>query len=63
MVKKVTIRIKQTKVEADYEGFIGTQCELLDQRIQPDNLVEVENEPKPEVNFNPTLTESEALNQ
>lgn len=47
-MKHVVIRIKGGKVNADFTGFQGKQCQQLDQRVRPDE-VEIEDiELKPE---------------
>lgn len=47
-MKKVTLKIKNGKISADYSGFKGNECDRLDERIRPTDLQEEEKEYKPE---------------
>lgn len=42
-MKKVTIKIKSGGVSADFSGFVGNECEKLEERIR---LAELENQEK-----------------
>ena len=57
MVKKVTIRINAGKISADFEGFIGRECERLEERIRVGDLSIEEKIAKPEL-YAETTTDS-----
>ena len=47
-MKKVVIKIKGGKVSADYTGFQGRECEHLDERVRPGDMVVESKDLKPE---------------
>lgn len=49
MVKAVKIRIHGGKISADFEGFVGRECERLEDRIRVPGLQVEEQEAKPEL--------------
>ncbi|EJO2025578.1 hypothetical protein NRC85_003755 [Vibrio parahaemolyticus] len=50
-MKRVRIEIRGGKVSADFEGFYGTECKQLEERIKPES-VHIDNvEDKPELNI------------
>jgi hypothetical protein len=58
-MKKVNIKIKGGKVAADFTGFMGKSCEVLEERIRPGELEVEEKELKPEYGFNDGQTQTD----
>ena len=56
-MKKVNIKIKGGKIAADFSGFQGKSCEVLEQRIRLEELEIEEKELKPEYHFNAGQTQ------
>ncbi len=50
-MKKIRMSIKNGKVSADFEGFYGTDCKTLEQRIKPESVHVDTVEDKPELNI------------
>ena len=58
-MKKVNIKIKGGKISADFTGFQGNACEVLDRRIRPEDIEVEEQELKPEYHFSTGQTQQE----
>lgn len=58
-MKKVNIKIKGGQIAADFTGFQGKACEVLEQKIRPDALDIEEKVLKPEYHFNAGQTQQE----
>lgn len=61
-MKKVHLKIKGSKVTADFSGFIGNACEELEKKIQPGEVEVEEKSLKPEYHINSGHSETETEN-
>lgn len=58
-MKKVNLKIKGGKISAEFSGFQGKECELLDERIRPPEMEVEKKELKPEYHQQHSFTETE----
>lgn len=61
MVKQVSIKIKGGQISADFKGFVGRECQRLEERIRVEGLNVEDSEAKPEL-YQETLSETNSEN-
>ncbi|MEF1337442.1 hypothetical protein REH81_11725 [Vibrio rotiferianus] len=54
MTKRIKVKIKGGNIQADFQGFSGTECEKLDQKLRPEDFELTNEEKKPEYAFETT---------
>ncbi|CAH1589925.1 MULTISPECIES: hypothetical protein [Vibrio] len=59
MTKRIKVKIKGGNIQADFQGFSGTDCEKLDQKLRPESFELINAEKKPEYSFETTSENTE----